>query len=87
MTRFPQVLVNIRVQNKQALNGHPVIAEAVRLAEQKLAGRGRILVRPSGTEPLVRVMGEGPREDELLEVSICPVGGGQGRVGVSILEF
>jgi phosphoglucosamine mutase len=68
MTRFPQVLVNIPVQNKQALNGHPVIAEAVRGAEQKLAGRGRILVRPSGTEPLVRVMGEGPREDELQEV-------------------
>lgn len=68
MTRFPQVLVNVPVQNKQALNGHPVIAEAVRGAEQRLAGRGRILVRPSGTEPLVRVMGEGPREDELLEV-------------------
>jgi phosphoglucosamine mutase len=68
MTRFPQVLINIRVQDKQALNGHPVIAEAVRLAEQRLAGRGRILVRPSGTEPLVRVMGEAPREDELMEV-------------------
>ncbi len=68
MTRFPQVLVNIQVPNKQALHGHPVIAEAVCRAEQKLAGRGRILVRPSGTEPLVRVMGEGPREDELLEV-------------------
>jgi len=68
MTRFPQVLVNVQVQNKQALHGHPVIAEAVCLAEQKLAGRGRILVRPSGTEPLVRVMGEGPREDELMEV-------------------
>ncbi len=70
MTRFPQVLVNVRVRNKQALHGHPVIAEAVRGAEQKLAGRGRILVRPSGTEPLVRVMGEGPREDELMEV-VC----------------
>ena len=68
MTRFPQVLVNVQVQNKQALHGHPVIAEAVRCAEQKLAGRGRILVRPSGTEPLVRVMGEGPQEDELMEV-------------------
>lgn len=68
MTRFPQVLVNVQVQNKHALNGHPVITEAVRGAEQKLAGRGRILVRPSGTEPLVRVMGEGPREDELMAV-------------------
>jgi phosphoglucosamine mutase len=68
MTRFPQVLVNVKVQNKHALHGHPVIAAAVRGAEQRLAGRGRILVRPSGTEPLVRVMGEGPREDELLEV-------------------
>jgi phosphoglucosamine mutase len=68
MTRFPQVLINIQVPNKQALHGHPVIAEAVCMAEQKLAGRGRILVRPSGTEPLVRVMGEGPQEDELMNV-------------------
>jgi phosphoglucosamine mutase len=68
MTRFPQVLVNIQVQNKQALHGNQVIAEAVCRAEQKLAGRGRILVRPSGTEPLVRVMGEGPLEDELRDV-------------------
>jgi phosphoglucosamine mutase len=68
MTRFPQVLINIKVQDRKALNGHPVISEAVRLAEQKLEGRGRILVRPSGTEPLVRVMGEGPREDELMDV-------------------
>jgi phosphoglucosamine mutase len=68
MTRFPQVLINIQVPNKQALHGHPVIDEAVRQAEQKLAGRGRILVRPSGTEPLVRVMGEGPVEEELMAV-------------------
>ncbi len=68
MTRFPQVLVNVKVKSKQALQGHPVIDAAVLRAVQRLAGRGRILVRPSGTEPLVRVMGEGPREEELLEV-------------------
>jgi phosphoglucosamine mutase len=70
MNRFPQVLVNVRVQNKHALNGNQVIAEAVCRAEQQLAGRGRILVRPSGTEPLVRVMGEGPREEELRGVIV-----------------
>ncbi|MDH7577737.1 MAG: phosphoglucosamine mutase [Bacillota bacterium] len=68
MRRFPQVLVNVPVQNKQGLFDNPVIAEAVRLAEARLAGRGRILVRPSGTEPVVRVMGEGPHEEELREV-------------------
>ncbi len=68
MTRFPQVLVNVPVQNKRGLFDNPVIAEAIRLAEARLAGRGRILVRPSGTEPVVRVMGEGPHEEELKEV-------------------
>lgn len=68
MTRFPQVLVNVRVENKHALSDNPTIAGAVRKAEMRLAGRGRVLVRPSGTEPLVRVMGEAMDEDELREV-------------------
>lgn len=68
MRRYPQLLVNVRVKNKQALGDNPAIAEAVKRAEERLAGRGRVLVRPSGTEPLVRVMGEAVDEDELREV-------------------
>ncbi len=55
---YPQVLVNVRVTDK-AIADHPGVRDAVAAAERELAGDGRILVRPSGTEPLVRVMVEG----------------------------
>lgn len=55
---FPQVLVNVRVADK-AIADHPAVREAIVRAERELASDGRILVRPSGTEPLVRVMVEG----------------------------
>ena len=58
MTRFPQVLVNVRSESKARLDGCEPVWEAVRAAEEELAGRGRILVRTSGTEPLIRVMAE-----------------------------
>ncbi|MDR3207851.1 MAG: phosphoglucosamine mutase [Oscillospiraceae bacterium] len=62
--QYPQVLINVRVRQdmKKALSGHPDVSEAIRRAEETLAGDGRILVRPSGTEPLVRVMVEGREE-------------------------
>lgn len=63
--RYPQVLVNCRVAKKDGLADNPRIREATERVEQKLAGRGRVLIRPSGTEPLVRVMLEGPNEEEL----------------------
>jgi phosphoglucosamine mutase len=56
---FPQVLMNIEVGKKQDIRGVPAIMGAIRSAEQKLDGRGRVLVRPSGTEPKIRVMLEG----------------------------
>ena len=65
MTRFPQVLVNIRVKSKAGWEGNPRIAAAVQAAENKLGADGRILVRASGTEPLIRVMAEGPVLAEL----------------------
>lgn len=68
MCRYPQVMVNVPVRNKHKLFDNVYIAEAIRDAEMRLAGRGRVLVRPSGTEPLVRVMVEGPHEDELRRV-------------------
>jgi phosphoglucosamine mutase len=56
---YPQVLVNIRLKERRDLVGLPAVQDAVFLAERELAGRGRVLLRPSGTEPLVRVMVEG----------------------------
>jgi phosphoglucosamine mutase len=64
MARLPQRLVSVRVRDRNALEHSPAVAEAVRSAADSLAGRGRVLVRPSGTEPLVRVMVEAPSEDE-----------------------
>ncbi|HNW33691.1 MAG TPA: phosphoglucosamine mutase [Candidatus Ozemobacteraceae bacterium] len=64
MSKLPQVLVNIRVKSKN-FEAFPQIQEEIRHSEKKLAGRGRILVRPSGTENLVRVMAEGPDEREI----------------------
>lgn len=64
-TRYPQVLVNCRVARKDGLDTNPRIREATAQVEKRLAGRGRVLIRPSGTEPLVRVMLEGPNEEEL----------------------
>lgn len=59
---FPQLLKNVRVRDKHALMQKPELHAAIAQAEAKLAGQGRINVRPSGTEPLVRVMVEGPAE-------------------------
>jgi phosphoglucosamine mutase len=62
MPRFPQVLVNIRVQEKPAIEDHPVLGEAVQEAIARMGGDGRVVVRYSGTEPKARVMVEGPDE-------------------------
>jgi phosphoglucosamine mutase len=58
MTVFPQVMINVRGVDHRALGGNAVIADAVAAAEEELAGSGRVLLRPSGTEPMVRVMVE-----------------------------
>jgi phosphoglucosamine mutase len=63
MRRLPQVLVNVRVADRNALEGAAVWA-AVEREEARLGDRGRVLVRPSGTEALVRVMVEAETEDE-----------------------
>ncbi len=62
--RFPQVLRNVRVADRDDATASPEVRRAVEAAEARLAGRGRILVRPSGTEPLVRVMVEAEALDE-----------------------
>ena len=68
MSKLPQRLVNVRVRDRGALAHAQELDAAVRAAEQELAGRGRVLVRPSGTEPLVRVMVEAPTDDEAEQV-------------------
>ncbi|HEY5343598.1 MAG TPA: phosphoglucosamine mutase [Solirubrobacteraceae bacterium] len=68
MQKLPQRLVNVRVRERGALQSATEVNEAVAAAGEALEGRGRVLVRPSGTEPLVRVMVEAPTEDETNEV-------------------
>ena len=68
MTKYPQLLVNVRVLTKAGWETNSAIQDAIREAEEELGGNGRILVRPSGTEPLIRVMAEGPDQDQLDEL-------------------
>ena len=63
LTIYPQVLVNVRVTDKKAAQADPEVQEAVAKAAQALGDTGRILVRESGTEPVVRVMVEAETED------------------------
>jgi phosphoglucosamine mutase len=65
MTRFPQVLVNLRVTSKPEVSTLPAVARAIADAERTLGERGRVLVRYSGTESLLRVMIEGEREAQI----------------------
>jgi phosphoglucosamine mutase len=65
LTSYPQVLVNVRVREKVDLQKVPAVAEAMSRVESRLEGQGRLLVRYSGTEPLLRVMLEGKQQDEI----------------------
>jgi phosphoglucosamine mutase len=65
LTTYPQVLLNVRVREKTDLQTVPAIADAIARVEANVAGSGRLLVRYSGTEPLLRVMLEGKDQDEI----------------------
>jgi phosphoglucosamine mutase len=65
MTAFPQVLMNLRVKEKVDLSTVPAVAAVMHSVESRLEGSGRLLVRYSGTEPLLRVMLEGQDQDEI----------------------
>jgi phosphoglucosamine mutase len=69
MRKLPQVLENVEITDRGGLGRHPGVLEAIERESAALNGRGRVLVRPSGTEPLVRVMVEAPTEDECREVT------------------
>jgi phosphoglucosamine mutase len=68
MRKLPQRLVNVPVRDRDALARAQTVEDAIRSAALELAGRGRVLVRPSGTEPLVRVMVEAPSDQEAADV-------------------
>ena len=75
MTTFPQILENVRMAVRIAPEQIPGFPEALRACEQRLGSRGRILVRPSGTEPVIRVMTEGEDEAEIAAMAheLCDV--------------
>ncbi len=64
----PQMLVNIKLEEKDTILNHALVLEAMQTAERKLGEQGKLVVRPSGTEPLVRIMAQGPHQDLLQEV-------------------
>ena len=63
MQKMPQSLVNVRFPTRVDLAAYPEVQAQVAIVEQRLAGKGRVLLRPSGTEPVVRVMVEGENAD------------------------
>lgn len=69
MDKLPQVLINVRVENKNHVMNEKQVQAALLQAEQDLAGQGRILLRPSGTEPLIRVMTEGSDPSTIAKIA------------------
>ena len=65
MTKYPQLLVNVRVVTKTGWEDNPLIQAEISEATRELGDEGRILVRASGTEPLIRVMAEGSNQEQL----------------------
>jgi phosphoglucosamine mutase len=65
LVSYPQVLLNVRVKERRDLSGVPAVAAAIARVEERVHGQGRVLIRYSGTEPLLRVMIEGKNEDDI----------------------
>ena len=68
MTKFPQQLINVKIAQKSDPMQHADVASAVAQAEKELGARGRILLRASGTEPLIRVMVEGENQQQISRI-------------------
>ncbi|AJD49715.1 phosphoglucosamine mutase [Isoalcanivorax pacificus W11-5] len=69
MQKLPQTMINVRGARRDGVTERDDVKQAISAAEARLAGKGRVLLRPSGTEPLIRVMVEG--EDESLVAQVC----------------
>ena len=67
MRKLPQAMVNVRIENPGGIATNALVDDAIRGIEARLNGRGRVVIRPSGTEPVVRVMVEGEDADEVNE--------------------
>jgi phosphoglucosamine mutase len=80
MERLPQTLINVPVEDRDAAMTDGGLRDAMAQADRDLKGRGRVLVRASGTEQLVRVMAEAPTEDEARRVCEALVARVPGRV-------
>ena len=63
-----QILKNVAVTDKKTALENPAVQEAIKQAEEEIAGKGRLLIRPSGTEPIIRVMAEGDEEGFLEQI-------------------
>jgi phosphoglucosamine mutase len=84
MEKLPQRLVNVRVAKREALEEAAEVWAAVERESKDLDGRGRVLVRPSGTEPLVRVMVEAPEEGECEQITARLVQVVEREIGASV---
>jgi len=71
MTRLPQVLINVKNVDKDSVDANPVVAKAVAEVEEQLGETGRVLLRPSGTEPVVRVMVEAADKETAQRQAQC----------------
>jgi phosphoglucosamine mutase len=69
MERYPQHLVNVRVKERKPLENFPEITRVVQGVKEKLGDEGRLVIRPSGTEPVIRVMIEGRNQDQVIELA------------------
>lgn len=69
MTKYPQVLLNVRVKDKNGWQENVAIQNVIKQYQEELGDNGQILVRASGTEPLIRIMAEGPNQERLEQIA------------------
>jgi phosphoglucomutase len=69
MTKFPQILLNVRVGDKNGWEENQAIKDVIKKYQDELGDNGQILVRASGTEPLIRIMAEGPKQEYLEQIA------------------
>ena len=81
MKKYPQILLNVRVRERRPFKRMPVVQKLIRAAQQQLTGNGRLVVRYSGTEPLARVMVEGPRKNTITNMARTIIAAIQQEIG------